>query len=133
MMRFVIPALMATTLAASDATAAPKAKAPPAPDPALVERGKLVFTRNCAPCHGRGPGDDGSPMLPGTAKLEARYKGATPSALELRSDLNGDALRLFVRNGIGPMPMFRKTEVSDGDIDAVAAYLKSNAAAQSRK
>ena len=133
MMRFIIPALIAGALAASGAMAAPKAKAPPAPAPALVERGKLVFTRNCAPCHGRGPGDDGSPNLPGTARLEARYKGATPGALELRSDLNGDALLLFVRNGIGPMPMFRKTEVSDADVDAIAAYLKSSAAGSGRK
>jgi mono/diheme cytochrome c family protein len=128
--RSVALALIASALITSGASAAPKPKAPPAHSPALVERGHLVFTRNCAPCHGRGPGDDGSPSLPGTSKLDARYKGSTPGALELRSDLNAETVRYFVRNGLGAMPMFRKTEVSDADIDAIAAYLKSSAASQ---
>ena len=126
-------ALLLALALCSSAQAATKAKpaAPNAAASAMIEHGKLVFARNCAPCHGRGPGDDGSPTLPGTSKLDARYKGSgTPGALELRSDLNTDALRLFVRNGIGAMPMFRKTEVSDADLDAIAAYLKSSAAAK---
>jgi mono/diheme cytochrome c family protein len=32
-------------------------------------------------------------------------------------------LKVFVRNGSGAMPMFRKTEISDMDLAAVAAYL----------
>ena len=94
------------------------ADAPPA------ARGEAVFRKVCAPCHGAGPGNDGSPMLPGTAKLQAKYQGAVPAALEKRRDLTAEALRVFVRNGVGAMPRFRKTEISDADIDAMAAWLQ---------
>lgn len=66
-------------------------------------------------------------MLPGTATLERKYKGARPGALELRDDLNGDIIRAFARNGLGAMPSFRKSELSDADIDAIAGYLKATA------
>lgn len=92
-----------------------------------IEQGRQVFTDVCAPCHGEGPGTDGAKLLPGTAALEARYQGKIPSALGDRSDLSADVLRYFVRNGTGAMPMFRKTEVTDGDIEAIAAYLAQSA------
>lgn len=97
----------------------------PPHSPPEVARGEAVFLKVCAPCHGAGPGIDGSPMLPGTAKLQAKYQGAVPAALEQRSDLTANALRVFVRNGVGAMPRFRKTEISDADIDAMAAWLAS--------
>ena len=68
-------------------------------------------------------------MLPGPAALAARYQGALPGALELRDDLDAEALRLFVRHGIGAMPSFRKAELSDADIEAIAAYLAATARA----
>ncbi|MCB5425052.1 cytochrome c [Altererythrobacter sp. CC-YST694] len=108
----------------------------PAAAPHVVKAdlpGRAIFEQNCAPCHGAGPGDDGAPMLPGTMTLERRYQGEIPGALELRDDLDGDTLRLFVRNGIGAMPMFRKSELSDADVDAVAAYLKATAEASAVK
>lgn len=115
---------LATALAIPAALAARKPQA----DPVLIGRGHATFQRVCAPCHGQGPGDDGAKHLPGTNALEARYKGSMPGALELRTDLSAEALRHFVRNGSGPMPMFRKTEVGDADIDAIAAYIADNAA-----
>ena len=96
---------------------------PDATDPAAAAGGKAIFERLCAPCHAAGPGIDGSPMLPGAAALEAKYKGAVSPVLEERGDLTASALRTFVRNGTGSMPMFRKTEISDAEIAAVAAYL----------
>lgn len=95
-------------------------------EPADVARGRAVFTRVCAPCHGTGPGLDGSKMLPGSERLAAKYQGAKPPFLEERSDLDAAQLRFFVRHGTGAMPMFRKTEITDADIDAVAAYIKAN-------
>lgn len=89
--------------------------------------GRAIFDAQCAACHGAGPGDDGMPMLPGTMTLAAKYDGQRPGALELRSDLTAPVLRFFVRNGVGAMPMFRKAELSDADIDALAAYLKATA------
>jgi mono/diheme cytochrome c family protein len=87
--------------------------------------GKVVYERVCAPCHGRGAGTDGAPMLPGAAALAAKYQGKLSPFLEDRSDLTADALKVFVRRGVGAMPMFRQTEISDSEIEAVAAYLSA--------
>jgi mono/diheme cytochrome c family protein len=103
------------------------AVAEPGQQASQVEIGHQVFAHVCAPCHGKGPGTDGAKMLPGTAALDAKYQGKIPPALENRSGLSADVLRNFVRNGIGAMPMFRKTEVTDGDIEAIAAYLAQTA------
>lgn len=105
--------------------------AQPAPSPRIVPAdlpGRQVFERQCAPCHGAGAGDDGAPMLPGTAVLARKYDGSKPGALELRTDLDAEVLRYFVRNGSGGMPMFRKSELTDAQVDAVAAYLAATAA-----
>ncbi|MCB2065908.1 MAG: cytochrome c [Erythrobacter sp.] len=88
-----------------------------------AQRGQQLFTHFCAPCHGQGAGDDRSDMLPGTAALARRYQGAKPAALELRTDLPAPVLTLFVRRGVGPMPAFRPSELSDADVAAIAAYL----------
>lgn len=110
--------------------AAGAAVAAEAADPALLARGRDVFERVCAPCHGRSPGLDGSPMLPGAAALAAKHKGAVSPYLEERTDLTAEVIRIFVRNGSGTMPMFRKTEITDAEIAAVAAYLAAAARAQ---
>ena len=71
----------------------------------------------CATCHGAGPGH------PGTDALQAKYHGAKPAVLEDRTDLDPAAVRFFVRHGVTVMPFFRKTEISDADLDAIGAYL----------
>ena len=97
-------------------------------DPGASDQGKAVFQRVCAPCHGAGPGLDGAKMLPGAAAIAAKYKGAVPPLLEQRGDLSVDYLKYFVRHGSGAMPMFRKTEITDAEIEVAAAYLKDAAA-----
>ena len=82
-----------------------------------LERGQQVFDNWCAPCHGSGPGN------PGTVALEVRYQGTRPAALEARTDLTPDLTEFFVRNGLSIMPPFRKTEITDADLAALAAYL----------
>ena len=84
---------------------------------ARVAHGEEVFRYWCAPCHAPGP------RHPGTQALEALYKGAKPAALEQRTDLVPELTRSFVRNGVSVMPPFRKTEISDADLEALAAYL----------
>jgi len=79
--------------------------------------GKQVFDKWCEPCHGGGPG------RPGTAALQALYNGAKPARLEERTDLVPEITKTFVRNGVSVMPFFRKTEISDAELDALAAYL----------
>jgi mono/diheme cytochrome c family protein len=83
-----------------------------------VERGAAVFNNWCSACHSRGPQN-----APGTASLELKYQGSVPAALEDRRDLTPELVKLFVRNGVATMAPFRKTEVSDADLEALAAYL----------
>lgn len=80
-------------------------------------RGREVFQQWCAPCHAAGP------RHPGTQALDVLYKGAKPAALEERTDLVPELTRAFVRTGVSIMPPFRKTEISDADLAALAAYL----------
>jgi mono/diheme cytochrome c family protein len=95
--------------------------------PADVAHGKEVFEHYCKPCHGAGHGDDGAPLLPGTHALTLKYRGQKPGLLEERTDLPPELIKAFVRNGVASMPPFRKTEVTDADLDAVAAYLADTA------
>ena len=79
--------------------------------------GKHVFDRWCAACHAPGA------RFPGTASLAVKYGGSMPAALEERTNMNADFIRYFVRTGVMVMPPFRKTEITDGDLDALSAYL----------
>ena len=83
-------------------------------------RGYVEYQEFCSACHGEGVG------RPGTLALQAKYKGALPALLEKRTDLTPQLIKMYVRNGITVMPTFRKTEISDADLDAIAAYLTRN-------
>jgi mono/diheme cytochrome c family protein len=82
------------------------------------QRGAAVFNNWCSACHARGPQN-----APGTTSLQNKYRGSLPAALEDRIDLTADLVRLFVRNGVATMPPFRKTEVGEADLAALASYL----------
>ncbi|MNC25603.1 Cytochrome c6 [compost metagenome] len=79
--------------------------------------GRQTFIKWCAPCHA--PGD----AYPGTMALRAKYKGSLPDALEERTDLTPEMIKYFVRNGVTIMPFFRKTEISDTELDAMSQFL----------
>ena len=98
-------------------------------DPAAVKRGDAKFQHSCAPCHGRGAGDDGRALLPGTDALRIKYKGEIPALLEDRADLPAAVLSVFLRQGSWSMPPFRPTEVTDAEIDDIAAYLAESSKA----
>ena len=100
-----------------------------AQDSASVERGRAKFEHTCAPCHADGIGDDGRAMLPGTDALRIKYQGSLPALIEKRTDLNADAIRTFVRRGTWSMPPFRPTEVTERDIQDIAAYLRQTSGA----
>ncbi len=106
-----ILALAALGLFATAAAAAPKA------DPAAIQRGHEVFQYWCATCHGAGPGH------PGSDALRAKYHDAKPALLEDRRDLTSEQVHFYVRHGVSIMPFFRKTEISDADLDAIGAYV----------
>jgi mono/diheme cytochrome c family protein len=82
------------------------------------EKGQALFNNWCSACH--------SPDVsnaPGTRSLQVKYQGALPAALEDREDLTTDFVKFFVRDGIATMPFFRPTEISDTELEALAAYL----------
>jgi mono/diheme cytochrome c family protein len=89
---------------------------------ATVQKGNEVYQYWCATCHGRGPGN------PGTTALSAKYKKSLPGVLEDRTDLTRQGIGFYVRRGTSIMPFFRKTEVSDADLEAIAAYLTRRSA-----
>jgi (+)-pinoresinol hydroxylase len=89
--------------AASDATAAPD--------------GAAVYTKWCAPCHAPGI------THPGTHALQAKYKADWKGVLTDWKGLSPDYVRQTVRKGISVMPHFRKTEISDAELDALARYV----------
>ncbi|WLH65171.1 cytochrome c [Pseudomonas sp. FP2300] len=101
-------ASLSTLVVAMLTTAVQAADTPP---------GKHTYERWCATCHAAG--DD----FPGTVALRAKYKGAVPDVLIERQDLSPDLIKYFVRNGVSIMPTFRKTEISDVELNELANFL----------
>jgi mono/diheme cytochrome c family protein len=99
---------------------------PPDRSAALAE-GKQVYDYWCLPCHGPGLGLPGFNALPGTQQLQIKYRDTSISPLlEERTDLVPEFVKVIVRQGVSFMPQFRKTEISDAQLDALAAYLTRN-------
>lgn len=90
------------------------------------DEGRAVFDRWCVHCHGAGS------EMPGTTALSAKYRGAVPPLLEQRTDLRPEITKHFVRNGVSIMPFFRKTEISDRELQSLARYLDRSQADTSR-
>ncbi|MGD8341154.1 MAG: cytochrome c [Gammaproteobacteria bacterium] len=84
---------------------------------AAAERGREVYEHWCTPCHAPGPGH------PGTQSLEIKYRGELPAVLEEREDMTPEFVRTMVRQGILMMAPFRKTEVTDAELDDLVMYL----------
>ncbi|RLA00073.1 MAG: cytochrome c [Gammaproteobacteria bacterium] len=78
--------------------------------------GKKVFNKWCIHCHAAG--ND----YPGTWKLSLRL-GKEKSVLAERKDLNSEYIKYIVRNGFGGMPLFRRIEISDDELNALTNYL----------
>lgn len=89
---------------------------------AQQSQGKQVFDRWCMYCHAPGP------RFPGTASLAVKYGTQIPAALQERTDLTYEVVHHFVRSGALIMPPFRKTEITDAELDALSAYLSRTSA-----
>jgi (+)-pinoresinol hydroxylase len=85
---------------------------------AQEQQGKFLYGRTCIYCHG--------PGLWATNRIAKRLD-KDHALLENRTDLSADGIRAIVRSGVGSMPPLRKTELSDADVDAIAAYLTRKA------
>jgi (+)-pinoresinol hydroxylase len=111
--------MKATTLVAGLVLACAAALSAAAPASSTNAAGPHVFEKWCAPCHAAGPGH------PGTIALSAKYQGRLPGALLERTDLTPQTVSYFVRHGVSVMPFFRKTEISDVELAALAQFLSS--------
>jgi len=86
--------------------------------------GRAVYTKWCAPCH------DPGIIHPGTNALTVKYKGVKSGVLLEWTDLKLQTVEHLVRHGISVMPQFRKTEISDAELDALARFLSRHTPAQ---
>jgi (+)-pinoresinol hydroxylase len=105
MLAAFIAALAAVSLPAADA-----------------QDGKAVFVRWCQGCHEAMPGSGFDPPA-GTYTLQQRYQGRLPAEIEKRTDITAAQIRSLVRHGINVMTPFRKTEITDQQLDDLVAYL----------
>jgi mono/diheme cytochrome c family protein len=111
-MRFATPIVAGIigTLAAGGALAAD------------ANNGKAVFLRWCQGCHEALPGAGFDPPA-GTYTLQQRYQGKLPAEIEQRTDLKAAQIKDLVRHGVNVMTPFRKTEITDQQLDDLIAYL----------
>ena len=82
--------------------------------------GQAVYLKWCAPCHAPGV------THPGTHALMAKYQDMKSGVLLDWKDLPAITVKYWVRHGISVMPQFRKTEISDAELDELASYLARN-------
>jgi mono/diheme cytochrome c family protein len=124
---------VATVFGAAIALSASLGAAQPPDNDARLDHGKQVYDYWCLPCHGEGLGLPGFAELPGTQQLRIKYRDTAISPLlAQRTDLVPEFVKVIVRQGVSFMPQFRKTEISDADLDALAAYLARNNASRAR-
>jgi mono/diheme cytochrome c family protein len=78
--------------------------------------GVAVYKKWCDGCH------MDSPFAPGTIQLR-HLRGDDYALVENRENLTAEYLRLLVRKGMKGMPLFRRTEISESELDALIRYL----------
>lgn len=81
---------------------------------AKQEQGQKLYRSTCFYCH--------SDKVWGTFAIERR-RGTSDALLEKRTDLVPEFVKSVVRNGLGSMPAYRRTELTDAEVDAIVAYL----------
>ena len=79
-----------------------------------IASGQRLFVRKCALCHASG--GTGSLML-------ERRLGPERAVLAERTDLQPAYIGAIVRTGLNSMPALTRVEVTDAQLDDVAAYL----------
>ena len=84
-------------------------------DELSVPQGQLLYNENCGICHAAGILD------PGYLRLKRR--GVATADLSARTDLSAEFVNVVVRQGLGSMPAFTPTHVTDAELAAIARYL----------
>lgn len=97
------------------AVAAAVASGPPSSDrPLAPDTGERAFHARCGYCHETGG--------TGTMMLERRL-GSAKALLAGRTDLKAPYVRGVVRRGLKSMPAISRVEVTDAELDRIAAFL----------
>lgn len=78
--------------------------------------GKELYEHWCAACHDPGPGH------PGTLRMAGDF-GDNRSVLIGLEGVDKDLVKYAVRNGFNMMPPFRPTEISDEELEPLAAHV----------
>lgn len=78
---------------------------------------EAVYLANCQYCHIQ--------LGPGTITLSRRL-GPEEALLANRTDLTEGYVKTVVRNGLKTMPALTRVEVSDEELELIAAYLTRN-------
>ena len=86
---------------------------------AEADLGQQVYQRWCVHCHAPGRGN------PGTQSLQVKYQGKVPAVLLERTDITPEFISFTVRQGAMSMPPFRKTEITDSELAALAKWIAS--------
>jgi mono/diheme cytochrome c family protein len=81
--------------------------------------GKALFSNLCGACHL----DGGMGTLVLTSQQVALGQPATMGLLVNREDLAADYVKSVVRMGKGFMPLQTRVDITDAELDKVAAYL----------
>jgi mono/diheme cytochrome c family protein len=119
--RCLVPGLLIAALirgaSAAPTSAAPTSAVPtdataPIEQPALD--GQVLYKQRCGVCHMQGG--------TGTFMLERRL-GKAQALLDERTDLAAPYVSTVARQGIMSMPRFTRTELTDAELAAIAAYL----------
>jgi mono/diheme cytochrome c family protein len=106
----VAAVLLATSVAGRVLAEQPVAQPPPVANMQMPRS----YQTACAPCHANG----GFGVL-----VLAERPGPDRSILHQGTALPAAAIRAIVRNGLGHMPAMSRVDVSDAELDAIAAYL----------
>lgn len=95
-------------LFALSVTAAPQALTP------RQAEGQRLYAATCIYCH--------NPRAYGTEALGRRL-GPDKAVLDGREDLPDDYIRGVIKQGLGNMPAYTPTDLSDDEISAIVDYL----------
>ena len=77
-----------------------------------------LYKKWCIPCHSSDKG------APGTLRL-SRTRGKDLAVLLERPPLAADYIKSVVREGLGAMPLFRRSEISTEQLDSMTDYIIS--------
>lgn len=81
-----------------------------------AQDGQALFQKHCSACHAPGMNN------PGTQQL-TKTRGENMGVLEERNNLVDVYVKTIVRQGLNAMPGFKPSQVTDGELEALAAYL----------